>query len=399
MATSDWFNEARFGMFVHWGAYAVAGRAEWIMNRELIPVDEYRKLYAENFRAEKYDPAAWAALAKSSGMKYIVLTTRHHDGFALWDTQTSDFNAARIGAKRDLVRPFVEAVRAAGLKVGFYYSGADWSHPDYPDAFARDWPQAWKSEASRQSFIKYYHAQIEELMTRYGKIDILWYDGCYPAPFEGEAINTRVKQWQPEILINERNGPPFDFRITERSTRAKDGPWEACLTLNDNWGWHAGDRRWKSPREVVRSLISTVAQGGNLLLNVGPKSDGTIPPESIAILKEVGQWVSRNNEFIGNSSRNPFSWNCSALVSTKGNNAYLHFFDDPGSDFCWGEVANRVLNVRMVDSGKPLRFEQRGERLFIHDLEYKDPIATSVKIELDGPPQPIRKSVNDWVCG
>ena len=197
-----------------------------------------------NFLAEHYEPAEWAALAVESGMKYVVLTTRHHDGFCLWDTDTTDFNAAKLGPKRDLVRPFAEAMRAAGLKVGFYYSFADWHHPDYPDAYARDWPDGWRDESSRRRFVAFVRAQLEELMTNYGTVDILWYDGCLPGPTDGAEVNAHIKSLQPDILINERNGPPYDFEVSEQVIRAAEPGklWEANPTLNDNWGYHPGDR-------------------------------------------------------------------------------------------------------------------------------------------------------------
>ena len=257
MSNPAWFHEARYGLFIHWGAYSTAARGEWVMNRERIPLEEYTKKYVDPFTAANYDPRQWARVAKDAGMKYMVLTTRHHDGFALWDTKTRDFNAARLGPKRDLVRPFVEAARAEGLKTGSYYSVADWTHPDYPGPFFRDWPREFKDEVSRQRFIKYYRAQLEELFTQYGPIDILWYDGCIPGPLDGAETNARIKKLQPHVLINERNGEPFDFRCSEQSLKAKEGAWEACMTLNENWGWHAGDSNWKSASDMIRMLVTT----------------------------------------------------------------------------------------------------------------------------------------------
>ena len=176
----NWFNQARYGMIIHWGPYSVGGRGEWTANRELYSKKDYTTEFVEKFTAENYDPRAWVKLAKEAGMGYLVLTTRHHDGFCLWDTDTTDFKSTKIGAKRDLVREFANAVREGGLKVGFYFSMADWFHPDYPGAHRRDWPDNWPDEAARQRFVKFYHAQLEELMTRYGKVDLLWYDGCIP---------------------------------------------------------------------------------------------------------------------------------------------------------------------------------------------------------------------------
>ncbi len=261
---ADWFDHARYGMFIHWGPYSVAGRGEWVLNRERVPLDEYRARYAAGFTAENYDASAWARLAKAGGMKYVVLTTRHHDGFALWDTQTTEFNAARIGPKRDLLTGFVEAMREEGLKVGLYYSVADWGHPDYPDPHARDWPLAWPDESARKRFVGYYRSQLEELFTRYGQIDLLWYDGCMPGPTDGGEVNAFVKQLQPEVLINNRNGEPWDFWCCEQTIKpASPGTrWEACMTLNENWGYHAGDNAWKSPGDIIKLLAETAAGAG-----------------------------------------------------------------------------------------------------------------------------------------
>jgi alpha-L-fucosidase len=399
----DWFNAARYGMFIHWGAYSVAARGEWTLNREMIPFDEYTALYVNNFRAERFDPRAWARLAKDAGMGYMVLTTRHHDGFALWDTQTSDYNAAKLGPKRDLVREYVEAVRAEGLRVGLYYSVADWHHPDYPTPYARDWPTAWTDEESRGRFVQYYRAQLEELMTQYGPIDMLWYDGCIPSPTDGEAVNTFVKSLQPEILINNRNGEPWDFHCCEQAIRpAEPGiAWEACMTLNRNWGYHAGDHHYKSASDVINLLTEVAASGGNLLLNVGPDGAGVIPAESEAILREAGAWLRRNGEFLANSSRSPFSWNMFGRLTTKGNRVYVHVFSSTGSELCLAEINNRVLAARFVATGEPVPFEQRGARLFLRNLPVPllDPIAMTIVLDVEGEPQAVTPQTTFWIPG
>ncbi|MBN1674091.1 MAG: alpha-L-fucosidase [Kiritimatiellae bacterium] len=401
MSDTAWFTEARYGMFIHWGAYSVAGRGEWVMNRERIPYSEYVEKYVRNFKAERYDPAGWAALAARAGMKYMVLTTRHHDGFALWDTRTSDFNAAKMGPKRDLLKPYVEAARAAGLKVGFYFSGADWRHEDYPTAYARDWPksQEWRDEESRKRFIRYYRAQLEELMSNYGPIDILWYDGCIPGPFDGEAANARVKELQPGILINNRNGPPFDFTCQEQSLKPKDGVWEACLTLNDNWGYHAGDNNWKDAREVIRMLVTAAAKGGNLLLNVGPKADGTLPEESVRILEQAGEWLARNRAFLPDSPRSPFAYNNCGILTWRGRTVYAHLFKAPGPEYCLAEIKNKVLAARWLATGESIPFEQNGARLFFRHIPFPlpDPIAATIAIEVEGVPEPVTEQKTFWV--
>ncbi len=401
-----WFNDARYGLFIHWGPYAVAARGEWVRNRERIPQEEYARLYAENFRAERYDPAAWAALAKEAGMGYAVLTTRHHDGFALWPTKTSDFHAGAIGPKRDLVGPYVEAMRAAGLKVGLYYSPADWHHPDYPGPFFRDWPgvKDWASPEARERFIAYYRAQLVELLTNYGKIDYLWFDGCIPYDLKRSEVNEELLRLQPHLLITERNGTPSHVHVSEQAIRAPKDPtvlWEACMTLNENWGWHAGDRRWKDAGEVVRMLGETAAGGGNLLLNVGPRADGTIPEESLRILREAGAWLGRNRDAFTRSERSPFGWNNWGRVTVRGNHVYLHLRHGVGTELCWAELKTRVRSARWLESGAPIVFEQTPERLFLRGLPMPLPDAPAhvIVLKTDGKPEALTAQTTFWIPG
>ena len=400
---SSWFHEARFGMFIHWGPYSVAGRGEWVANRELIPFEEYRSKYADAYRAEHYDPEAWVQLAKRAGMKYIVLTTRHHDGFALWDTKWSDFNSVRLGPKRDLVRSFVEAVRKHGLKVGFYYSVADWYHPDYPGSYFRDWPDEWTDEGSASRFASYYKGQIEELMTQYGPIDLLWYDGCFPKPGNGEEVNRMVKRLQPGILINNRNGEPYDFYCSEQAIHPPEKetmPWEACFTLNDNWAYHAGDRHYKSARDVILMLTEVVSKGGNFLLNVGPRADGTIPEPNVPILEEIGQWLRQNGQSIYGSRRCRLSWNNAGKLTQVGNRVYVHLFHDVGPEFCLAEIRNRVTSVFRPDTGEALSFRQEGPRLFIRvPATPPGSITFTFAIDVEGELEPVREQTTFWIPG
>lgn len=401
-----WFNEARYGLFIHWGVYSVAARGEWVRNRERIPQEEYVRLYAENFHADRYDPAAWAALAKEAGMGYAVLTTRHHDGFALWPTKTDGFHAGRIGPKRDLVGPFVEAMRAAGLKVGLYYSPADWHHPDYPGATFRDWPAVkdWASPEARDRFIACYRAQLVELMSNYGKIDYLWFDGCIPDDLQRREVNEELLRLQPHLLINERNGPPSHVKVSEQAILApkdRSALWEACMTLNDNWGWHAGDTHWKNAYEVIKMLCETAKDGGNLLLNVGPKPDGTIPGESMRILREAGEWLRCNREAITNSERCPFSWNNWGRITVKGGRVYLHIRNGTGPELCWAEMKNKVISARWLRGGAPVAFEQKGERLFLRGLPVPlpDRLANTLVLEVEGEPEPLTPQTSFWIPG
>ncbi len=405
MTDSAWFQEARYGMFIHWGAYSSAARGEWVANRERISLSDYTALCVDRFQAENYDPAAWAALAVEAGMRYAVLTARHHDGFALWPTEVGDFHAGRLGPKRDLVGPFIESFRRAGLKVGLYYSPANWFHPDYPGAYYRDWPGCsdWSSDEARVRFIAYYRAQLVELMTRYGKIDYLWYDGCIPGNIQSREVNEEVLRLQPDILINERNGEPSHVKISEQAVKPS-GPgvaWEACMTLNDNWGYHAGDTNWKSSRQVVQMLTETASRAGNLLLNVGPRANGSIPSASEKILREVGKWLRANGEAIYGSARSPFTWSNWGRVTTKGNRVYLHIWNSTGPTLCFAELRNRVRSARFLAGGESIAFEQSADWLTLRGLPcpLPDPIATTMVLEVEGEPMAITPQTTFWIPG
>src|SRR6202451_505848 len=266
-----WWHEAKFGMFIHWGLYSVIGQHEWAMEVEGIPIPQY-ELLAKHFQPKPNAAREWAKLARRAGQKYMVMTTKHHEGFCMFDTRLTDYCAPRQGPGRARVREYVDAARAEGLRVGFYYSLMDWHHPD--GLRAKDDP------AARQRFVDYIHGQLREILTNYGKIDILWYDVAFPLDAEGwqsEKMNKMVLELQPDIIVNNRNWLTGDFSTPEQTPEAAKGDWESCMTLNDSWGYTAADDNWKSPQRIVRNLGECARDGGNYLLNVGPKPDGSIP--------------------------------------------------------------------------------------------------------------------------
>ena len=388
---ASWFSKARYGLFIHWGAYAVAGRGEWIMNRERIPLDEYRREFVDNFHAERYNPADWARLAVKGGMKYVVLTTKHLDGFCLWPSRTTAYNAARLGPRRDLIAPYVEALRRAGLKVGFYFSLADWSHPDYPiGIYHNGWPDnRWHDDKARSRFVKFFQSQLKELLTNYGKIDLLWFDGPCPRPLDGPESIAMVRKLQPDILINDRLGEPCDFHCSEQCLTPKEGLWEACITMGtESWGWHANEE-WKTTRQVAESLVKTAKDGGNLLLNVGPKADGSIDEAMARPIIEAGEWLRRNPGWLEDSGRSPFSWFTSGHMTVKGSSVFCHLFRTCSDRFHVAGIGNKVKKVILLDGGRELDFEQGADgRIMIKGLPMpQDPVATVLRIIVEGKPK------------
>lgn len=377
-----WWHEARFGMFIHWGLYSVYGRHEWVMENEGIPVAEYEQA-AKRFHPEPNAARAWAQLARRAGMKYMVMTTKHHEGFCHFDSKLTNYTA-KTACGRDLVREYVEAARAEGMRVGFYYSLMDWHHPDGA-LCATD-------ENARRRFVDYIHGQVRELCTNYGKVDILWYDVNWPLKPEGwEAVklNTMVRQLQPDILLNNRTGIPEDFTTPEQVIRASDEPWESCMTMNDSWGYQRADDNWKTPKNIVRNLVRCTRDNGNYLLNIGPRADGTIPIESVNILTEVGRWMDGHAELIHapvdpcKVRRSEF---CDFVV--RGNKLYVmvHFW--PGSDLSIGGLKTKALSANIHGSSTPVKFEQTDLRLRFTGLPATphDPLVSAIEVEFEAPP-------------
>lgn len=384
-----WFQEARFGMFVHWGLYSQLGRHEWVMNRERIPLAEYEKL-ADTWKPKERPAREWARLAKEAGMKYIVMTTKHHEGFCLWDTQQTDYNAVKRGPGRDLVREFVEACREFDLKIGFYYSLMDWHHPDGA-VCARD-------EAARRRFLDFTQGCVRELCTNYGKIDILWYDVAWPleSPERWETVKMShmVRQLQPHILINNRALLDEDFSTPEEQvTAAEEGrAWEACMTFNGSWGYMPISPDWRSVREVIEMLGIATAGRGNLLLNIGPAPDGSVPPEAVERLTAVGKWVAKYGEAMyGQVDRADkcTEWMPTGRFTLKGKTAYYWCNRWPGRELAIGGIQVRVLKATLMATGETVPFEQTENRLVLKGLPETnpDPIAgiSLIRLECDAP--------------
>jgi alpha-L-fucosidase len=379
-----WFRDARFGMFIHLGLYSVLGRHEWAMNNERIPPAEYDPL-ADRFNPEPGCARTWARMAKAAGMRYAVLTTKHHEGYCLWDSQICEHNAVRRGPGRDLVAEFVAACRAEGLKVGLYYSLMDWRHPD-GTACAHD-------EAARQRFVRYTHGLVRELMSNYGQIDVLWYDINWPLDgigMESAALNAMVRRLQPGILINDRSGIPQDFTTPEQKIEPVEGRlWEACLTFTEEtWGHSPLDTRYKDANDVLRLLRQVARQGGNLLLNINPEADGRVPMPIRRALDQVGAWMERHGETIYHAA-DPMVHDHSlyGAFTRQGNTAFFHVERWPGDRITIGGFGPKVLAAR-IRNGASLAFRQIGDRLILEDLPERapDPLATVIELACDGVP-------------
>ena len=369
---AQWWKEARFGMFIHWGLYSQLGRNEWVMNMERIPIPEYEKL-ADTWKPKPRCMREWAALAKRAGMKYLVLTTKHHEGFCLWDTKMTDFNAVQRGPGRDLVREYVEAAREAGLKIGFYYSLMDWHHPDGI--------RCAKDEAARQRFVAYTQGCVRELMSNYGKIDILWYDVPWPLTspqaWDSFRLNAMARELQPHILINDRAKIPEDFGTPEEHIKpaAGDRAWEACMTFNGSWGWQqTPPEDWLSARRVIDMLRTCTAAGGNLLLNIGPHPDGTVPREATERLTAVGKWLKVYGDVVYGKVDRVASLTSALGNWTGKNNRYYYWCSRwPGRNLGIGALTGKLASARLYPSGKKLSFSQTGDRLVIAGLPEQCP--------------------------
>ena len=427
---TEWFRHARFGMFIHWGLYAIPSRGEWVRSIEKISTQDYQKYFNE-FKAEEYNPKEWAALAKRAGMKYAILTAKHHDGFCLWDTKLTDYKSTNTPAARDLVREYLEAFRAEGIRVGLYYSIVDWYHSDYPHF--GDWhhpmrenPDYKNDKRDFNRYIEFMHGQVRELLTDYGHLDIMWFDFSYDkmagVTWKAQELINMVRSIQPHLIIDNRlegsgvesgsiltdNPSDFagDFACPEQmippagivNESGESVPWEACLTLNNNWGYSAADQHWKPADMVIRMLVECVSKNGNLLLNVGPDAKGRIPKSSIKILKEVGNWMKKNSQSIYGCGIADFPKPEWGRYTQAGNRLYAHILEPQAGAICLLNMAGKVKKARLLADGSEVRIPPKEWNLSEykeHEFLYlkhgqgnnyplPDKIDTVVEVELEG---------------
>lgn len=424
-----WWREARFGMFVHWGLYSglagtwegkpvgKSGGMEWIQNRVKADTKTYAKRAIPLFRPEPGFAVAWARLAKEAGARYVVFTTKHHDGFALHDSAASDFDAGTL-LGRDLVKEIVTALRAEGLRVGFYHSVIDWHHDQYEYALSKQLPHPLEGKPypngtrNHRVYLDYLRAQVDELLSNYGPVDIMWWD--YSAQdFQGDEawrasdLMTLARERQPRAIMNNRlfripaagwasmetdgYAPSLDTRYGDFITPEQHIPaagmpgldWETCMTMNTTWGYSDHDKAWKSGAELVRNLVDAASKGGNYLLNIGPRGDGSVPEESVRSLRAIGRWLKANGESVygtGAGLVTNLPWGRS---TTKGTTLYLHVFDWPADgDLVVPGLKGPVRGARLL-GGAALETLFEGDRLTVSVPPVApDPVASVVVLEL-----------------
>ena len=412
----SWFEDAKFGIFLHWGIYSAgqAGESWPIFNGEM-PYEEYMA-QASTFTAAQYDPDAWARLFAAAGAKYAVLTAKHHDGFALWPTQHSALNAVEgAPAGRDLIGPYCDALRKHGLKVGLYFSHLDWSHPDYASILPRvrqgnnhddehsnpfAYPQNGASPERWERFLTFHRAQLHELCTLY-KPDLLWFDGDWerdPDQWRFAELREQLHEWAPGVILNSRMGGYGDYGTPEQAIpiAPPEGEWEFCVTTNDHWGYFESDTNFKTPRQCLRMLVECAGMGGNLLLDIGPRSDGSLQTQSVDLLQRMGQWTQRHGEALYGTTRGlPHGHFYGATtLSADRTVLYLFLFDRPYDSVAVKGVRNTVKRASLVSSDRELAHRVIGGApwadmpgvLWVDVPETAlDPLCTVIKLELDGP--------------
>lgn len=378
----QWFVHDRFGMFIHWGLYSLLARHEWVQRYEFIPTDVYAE-YAKYFKGDRFDPVLWAKTAKAAGMKYFVLTTKHHDGFCMFDSAYTDYKITNTPFGRDAVREVVDAFRAEGLKVGLYYSLLDWHHPH----FTVDDIHLLKLEPNRDElnatrdmniYRQYMFDQVRELLTNYGKIDIIWFDFSYPhigrdgkgaADWNSPELEKMIRTLQPDILINDRLDLPGSADIISpeqvvlsEPVRDKNGNlavWEGCHTFSGSWGYHRDEATWKSTEQCIQLLVNNVALNGNLIMNVGPTSRGEIDRRAMDRLGDFAAWMKNHSEAIYGCTCAPAEFpappDCRYTWNPQTGKLYLHIFNWPFSHIRLVGLKGRIAHMQFLHDGSEVR--------------------------------------------
>lgn len=409
-AKMEWWRDARFGMFIHWGLYAepagewkekqIPGISEWIMARAEIPVKEYEKI-AENFNPVKYDAEAWVTLAKNAGMKYIVITSKHHDGFAMFHSSSSKYNIVDATPfNRDPLKELADECKKQGIRLGFYYSQAqDWHEPGGTYFNIEEGKPHWDKDLVREPLMNYINGkalpQVKEILENYGGLDILWWDTPRGMTEEAARVLQNEVDKYPALLTNNRLYRPWpgDFSTPEQHVppTGLDYDWEVCMTMNTSWGYKWFDNEWKSAKTLIQMLVDVASKGGNLLLNVGPTAEGLIPDSSIVRLKQIGQWMEFNSESIYGTSASPFfklPWGrCTQKVEDENTTLYLHVFNWPKDEVLRVPgLKSRISDVYLLSNQKQKfawKFED-GDALIHTPTVIFDPINTVIVVKTKG---------------
>lgn len=412
----DWWRDARFGMFIHWGLYAVpagewegtTNHAEWIRTTAQIPLETYNE-FVERFNPVDFDAGKWVSMARNAGMKYIVITSKHHDGFCLFDSEYTDFDIMSTPFKRDILKELSDECRQQGLKICCYHSIMDWHHPDYLPR--RGWEKDRSTEgADFDQYVSYMKNQLAELTSDYGKIGVLWFDGEWEDTWtheRGVNLYDYVRSLQDDIIINNRVDKGRqgmagltkegeyrgDFGTPEQEIPDTGLPgvdWETCMTMNNHWGYNKYDDNWKSSQDLIRKLVDIASKGGNFLLNVGPRADGTFPRESIERLEDIGEWMDIYGESIYGTQASPFSdlgWGrCTQKAKGKNTRLFLHVFDRPENDtLVLPGFDNRIKKALAMKGMKKLEYDKAGDNIII-DLSgiETDENCTVITLEVKG---------------
>lgn len=377
-----WFEEAKLGIFIHWGVYAVNGIAEsWSFYHDRISHEDYMK-QLDGFTAKNFDADKWADLFEKAGAKYAVLTTKHHDGVALWDTKYSDLNVVKKSpAGRDLIKEYADAVTKKGIRLGMYYSLIDWSHPDYASVFEggkvpEDLSQVNRysnpkdgvqDEAKWQRFLEFNNNQLGELLSNYGKVDLLWFDGDWERSAKQwnlPEFKHYLQSFNPEIIINSRLQGHGDYKTPEQGipiTRP-EGPWEFCTTINRSWGYQPKDNKYKTLKQIIRMFCDCITMGGNMLLDIGPMEDGTVDKRQEDILLGLGDWIRTHEEAVFKTTEGilPRYFLGGSTVSQDKQTLYLFVYDDPKESICLKGLSNPIKKITVLHSGKELTHEIHG---------------------------------------
>lgn len=405
----EWFVQDRFGMFIHWGTYAAAARHEWVRHHEETPDKEYEK-YFRYFDPDLFDPRIWARKAREAGMKYVVLTAKHHEGFCLWDTQHTDYKTTNTPCGKDLLKEVVDAFRAEGLRIGFYYSLIDWHHPHFTiDSLhpMRNHPDAETLNAARDMSVyrQYMRDQVRELLTQYGDIDIMWFDFSYPDhvhnglkgkgkdDWDSETLLALVRSLRPGIIVDNRLDLPAEMadihtpeQFQPESWVLVDGKpvyWEACQTFSGSWGYHRDEATWKSPEQLIRMLVNTVSCGGNLLMNVGPTARGALDHRALSALNTYAEWMSVHGRAIYGCTQSVYEAPTDCRYTQRGDRLYVHLFAWPFRHLHLPGLADKVAYAQLLNDASEVRVCRE-----THDgrLEWIQPGTLTLDLPVQQPP-------------